>query len=541
MSGKSIIRFLSVCSDVLMNDKNTESQGAGSPGPASITYEEFGRFLARRAEVFLKAAFYLSGKRGQSGILTRPLLGALLSQSTQIEELLDAYGARTNSQWARFRSITATIKLFANVGYEILHIQHAQSAYRLLPVQHNFQQCTNQTLEFITEILCSATDYLLEEAANLNLPLGDLNEENAHYRETFPAGRLPDDQATSKLETVSQTVTMLSTAFLNLAAECRQALPKEDTRPQSYLCEMTGPVSEEKLRSLELRFHNLQSLYDTYVSTTEAEGFDRDIPVMRGHISVVLHLLRTARDFAHYYERHAGPTALYSSGSRVLVDPEQLLAVLINYSINFVREYLTCAEMLCQNMLKRYAEIGRITVAVPSYRGFHVRPATLVSKLALHYGSDIRMELAGDSYDARSPLDMFRANEKINAHKRKTLVSEIVRLNMVPEERTDRDLRSIMLGVILTLAERGKIIIYEQPLQIEEKPIQSGLKMLEQVSDEIVRLLITGKIDAATDTMVTFCGDKRVLEDIKLLAENGYGEDNFGNNTPLPDSLKYLR
>ena len=40
---------------------------------------------------------------------------------------------------------------------------------------------------------------------------------------------------------------------------------------------------------------------------------------------------------------------------------------------------------------------------------------------------------------------------------------------------------------------------------------------------------------------VTFIGDKRVLNDIKLLAESGYGEDKFGNNVALPDELSYLR
>jgi hypothetical protein len=32
-----------------------------------------------------------------------------------------------------------------------------------------------------------------------------------------------------------------------------------------------------------------------------------------------------------------------------------------------------------------------------------------------------------------------------------------------------------------------------------------------------------------------------VLEDIRLLAANGYGEDDFGNNLPLPEKLQYLR
>ncbi len=524
-----------------MNEINSENQGAGSTVPASVAYEDFGRVIAGRGEAFFKAVLYLSRRNSRSGALTRPLLGELLSQSTQIEELLDAYGAGNNSRWAAFRSMTAAIKLFSNVGYELLHIQHALAAYRLLPVEHNFEQCTNQTLDIVNDILCKAANYLIEEAAGLNLPIEEPKDETERYRETILVGRLPHDLTTRKLETVSQTITMLSTAFLNLAAECKQALPKEYTLPESYLCEMTGPVSEEKLRSLELRFHSLQSLYDTYVSTTETEVFDRDLPVMRGHISVVLHLLRVARDIAHYYERHAGPTAQLLSSRRVMVNPEQLLHVLINYSISFVSEYLTCAELLCQNMLKRYIETGRITVRVPPYRGFHVRPSTLIAKLVLHYGSDVRMEIENDSYDARSPLELFRANEKINAKKRKALVSEMVRLNLVPEECRDRDPRSIVLGAVLTLAERGKIIIYEQPLLIEETPVNTGVKMLEQVSDEIVRLFVTGKIDATTDTTTTFYGDKRVLEDIKLLADSGYGEDKFGNNIPLPDGLKHLR
>jgi hypothetical protein len=43
------------------------------------------------------------------------------------------------------------------------------------------------------------------------------------------------------------------------------------------------------------------------------------------------------------------------------------------------------------------------------------------------------------------------------------------------------------------------------------------------------------------DIEVTFTGDRRVLADINLLADNGYGEDDFGNNLPLPDKLSYLR
>ncbi len=511
-------------------------------GPITISYKEFKDLIGRRCERYLKAAGFVANHADQKCILTRPLLGELLSQSTQIEELLDSYGARNNCRWARFRSLTAAIKLFSNVSYELLHIQHSIPAYRLLVVKQDFNQMTEETLLFSEEILVKSTQELLAEAEKLNLPQLAGTVETSFYGEQLPSGRLPHDLAMRKIEAVSKTVSLLATAFLNLAAESKRVLPRSQTEPKAYLCEFTGPISEEKLRSLELRFHNLQSLYDTYVSTTETEVFDNDLPVLRGHISVVLHLLRTARDLAHYYERHAGPAARQlSKGRKRLVDPEDLLKHLIHYCINFVSLYLNCAERLCQNMLKRYTEVGRIEVGVPPYRGFHVRPSTLISKLVLHYGSSVKMKLEGDMYDASSPLELFRANEKINAHKRRSLAEEIIKLDLASSKTNGEDTFTLIRNTIMSLAERGKIIIYEQPLNIERKPLPPATGLLESVTDEIAKLQVTGKIDIIATIKATFIGDKRVLEDIRLLAENGYGEDNFGNNIPLPEQLQYLR
>ena len=439
-------------------------------GPVTISYDDFDDLIASRTERYFKAVGFLKNHAGNMSFLTRPLLGELLSQATQIEELLDSYGARNNTRWARFRLLTATIKLFSNVSYELLHIQHSMPAYRLLHVKRDFSKSTEETLSFA---------------------IPEIPEAEHYFDEKLPAGRLPHDLARRKIEAVSKTVSFLATAFLNLAAESRKILPRKHLASKASLCELTGPISEEKLRSLELRFHNLQSLYDTYVSTTETEVFDNDLPVLRGHISVVLHLLRLARDFAHYYERHAGPNArqLVQAQKR-LVQPEELLEKLIDYCISYVSEYLACAEMLCQHMLKRYTEIGTIEVGVPPYRGFHVRPSTLISKLVLHYGSEVKMKLGEDTYDASSPLELFRANEKINAHKRRSLAQEIICLNLVPSKDGQTDPESIIRNVVMTLAERGKVIIYEQPLTIEEKYFQTEAKLMEQVTDEIAKLQV---------------------------------------------------
>ena len=151
------------------------------------------------------------------------------------------------------------------------------------------------------------------------------------------------------------------------------------------------------------------------------------------------------------------------------------------------------------------------------------------------------MQMDEEDYDACSPLELFRANEKINAQKRRWLASEIVRLKLVQEQAGRSDISAIVRGVVLTLAERGKLILYEQPLQLPEEPTGKEGTLLEKVTDEMARLLAMGKIDVDANLTATFIGDKRVLADVKLLAESGYGEDNFGNNVPLPEKLGYLR
>lgn len=510
--------------------------------PFEISYEDFRHLIASRSIALLRVSSFLEVHGHSHRILTRPLVGELLFQSTQLEELLDSYGARNNSRWERFRSLTAAIKLFSYVSYELLHIQHSIPAYRLLDIGEDFAQRTAETIDFTEAILVEATRRLLVEARALGLPVHAVDLPREYYSERLPPGRLPHDLDLRKLETVSRTLSLLATSFLNLSAECKQALPKGQAAFDSLLYEYIGPVSEDKLRSFELRFHNLQSLYDTYVSTTETERIDPEIPVLRGHISVVLHLLRTARDFAHHIERHAGPIRDHLSlGRKRLVEPEILLGVMLNYSIHFVVRYLTCAEDLCRNMLGRYTEIITIEVPVPPYRGFHVRPSTLIANIVLHYGSQVTMELDGKTYDAKLPLDLFRANEEINAHKRLDIANALLGMNLVPESIEEQDIHTFIRSVLMTLSEHDKLILYEKPLQIEVSNARAGAPLLQQITDEIARLQVTGKIDIITQTKVRFIGDKRVLEDIRLLAEHGYGEDLSGNNIPLPDGLQYLR
>ena len=228
--------------------------------------ESFEKLIARRARRLLGIAKYLSECQTTAEMMVRPLMGALLSESTQVEEFLDACGARSNCEWCGFRSLTAAMKHFSDANYEMLHIRYSLPTYRLLPIEHDFVKATNETLEFTGRVLRHAAEQMLIKARQLGLPVPTAQAREKAYREELPSGRLPRMCITHKIEAVAETVTLLTTAFLNLAVQSRDVRAASRAKPSEYAGYLRDSVSEKKLRSLELEFHNLQSLYDDVIS-----------------------------------------------------------------------------------------------------------------------------------------------------------------------------------------------------------------------------------------------------------------------------------
>jgi hypothetical protein len=102
-------------------------------------------------------------------------------------------------------------------------------------------------------------------------------------------------------------------------------------------------------------------------------------------------------------------------------------------------------------------------------------------------------------------------------------------------------MQTLARSAIQALFSQNKLVLYERNLPVDEIRPLPDETAAEYITRALIQLLTMGKIDVVMDINVTFTGDQRVLQDIKLLAENGYGEDDFGNNLPLPEKLSYLR
>lgn len=504
---------------------------------------EFEALLRQRLAPLWRLLDCVVDLRIAESVATRRMIGHLLLESALTEALLDEYGAGLNRRWHRFRELMAALKSFAGVAQGLAHLDRRLPVYHLLAVDGDFAAATRHHLDQVWGLLRRVAAALQAEAQALGVAAASTGATCADFGERLPPGRLPRDIEDRLAGDAEATVTRLATEFLNL--EARGAFLHDAARvaPAEYAACFPEPINEERLRGLTFRFHNLQSLYDTRVAGTSTERADDNLGLLRGHVAVILHLLRIATDLAHYFERHIHPLGADAAGEALAVlETDTALGTLFAYAAAFASAYLAQCQRLCHDILRRHAEIGRRELPVPAYRGFHVRPSNLVARVVRHYGSEVRMELDGRSFDAASPLDLFRANEGINARKRRWLCAELARL--VPPGVEPDHPEAVAAGVaalITRLAGEGRIVIYCQPLRYSEDAGQREGGVLGNAAAEIAHLQASGQIDVRTDLTVSFVGDRRVLDDLDLLARHGYGEDAFGNNVVLPAELAYLK
>jgi hypothetical protein len=228
---------------------------------------------------------------------------------------------------------------------------------------------------------------------------------------------------------------------------------------------------------------------------------------------------------------------------RFPITSEKLLDMLFSYLLRYGREYTERAKHLCRTMIKSYSEVREISVPVPSYRGFHVRPSALIARIVAHYGSSVMMILNSKEYNAGVTLDLFRANEEINALKRRHIADVLKEMSSPDSEPADRreDLVRDLQLLFLDLVSDDHIIFYDSKLAFDDLEPYEDEPITDLACRYVRHYMSMSKMDVHSDIHVIFRGDNRALLDLKTLAENGYGEDRFGNNVVLPPEISYLR
>ncbi len=514
--------------------------------PRPVSQQLFDKLMRERSTLLLSTAKKLVFEGAECMQLTRPCLGVIQAESTQLEELLDAYGARNNHQWYPFRMQIAILKNFSTAGYELLHLLHTSQGYRLDTLQGEFHEHTRDAINYVTAFIFCALKHILLEAKGYGWPPPEDNL-GFDFSEDLPIGLLPQDRKGASGATATELVIKLATGFLNITEDAKFLNAAARSKPPKWSGVNFDRIGESSLRALESKIHNLQSTYDTYISDSDTETGDNNVPKLRGHISIVLHLLRVGTIFAHFYERHfkINAEALFCHSNCVLAS-DWFMDLFTHYLCRYSYNFMDDARNLCQGILKRYAVQRTWSIPVPSFFGFHVRPSALVSSIVMHYGSKVTMICDNTKHDARKSMELWRSNEWINQQKRhyiSTKLSEMDLTNSISKiENRSISKEDAVLATIRALAGQGVVRLLRYPLPVAPLIKQSNNKSLFALTQDVICDLHGQRyLSIVLDVKAKFCGDIRVLRDLRILAEHGYGENEFGTNIPLPPALDYLK
>lgn len=515
--------------------------------PRLVNQQLFDKFLRERSTLLLSMAKKLVLEGAESMELNRPCLGVIQAESTQLEELLDAYGARNNLQWYSFRMQIAILKNFSTAGYELLHLLHTSRSYSLDSLQDEFHQHTADAINYVSASIFCALKRLLQEGKNFSWPSPEDNL-GFDFSENLPIGHLPRDRKGVSGATANELIIKLATGFLNITEDAAFLQIAAKSKAPKWSGVDFNRNGEASLRALEGKIHNLQSTYDTYISDSDTETGDNNVPRLREYISIVLHLLRVGTIFAHFYERHfkINASVLFCNANCVLAS-DWFMELFVHYLCHYSYKFMENARSLCQSILKKYAVIETVSIPVPPYFGFHVRPSVLVSSIVMHYGSKVTMICDASKYDAKNTMDLWRTNEWINQKKRQYISETISKMDL-SEIISKIDSKAIstedgVLAVIRMLAGQGAVRLLRYPLPVA--PLLTKLaksdKSLFALTLDVISTLHTHRyLSILLEVKADFRGDIRVLRDLGILAEHSYGENEFGTNIPLPPELDYL-
>jgi hypothetical protein len=409
---------------------------------------------------FLRIHNFLLKKRRPH---TRKFYSHLIEESEELESFLDDHCARDNRTWYFFGELVACIRNLAKAAFILEHIQSRFHAYDLRDKEAEaFLKGARNALDFLDETIFALFEELRKESQRLGIkpPRGTLREDS--FGEVYPQKRLPytiDEEAESDARKVLAKV---ASQYLGVVTKVEN-FGWNDAANHSDQHGNLVPhkVDEERSREVAAIIHNLQSTYDQHIRRTPLEAQDQSLKRFRGFVSMPLHLMSIVNWISHLYQRHilASRQAKDGKGIGSIVDGRRIMDIMVRFALFHANRYLQAGKELAREILVKYTEVGTCELKVPPKLGFHLRPASLIAKLAKYYGTKLSLIVDGREYDASNVL-------------------------------------SISMAAGLISRKGYKTVLFE--------------------------------------------GDRRVLEDLRLLSEANYGEDENGNPTSLPQELSHL-
>ena len=350
-----------------------------------------------------------------SGVdISRKFYADLNQEAEYLETFLDSYGARENKRWIFFSEYVASIR---NLGLGAFFIRHLMDRYPFYNLrdeedtQKEFYKQAQAALDFINDSIRRLYQEIIlaGEANGLKVAKsGDCIQKDSDIESNK---RLPKNISQDDVTNEEDIIIALCEKVKMTARMMKDAAIKRTDDVSELKKLIPAKLNEQRARLFVNHVHTVQSEFDTYVKNTRIEQENPDLKLLRGAVSMSLHLLETVLWLCHFYERHEDEIRIDESKKKIalMVDKNQLFAHIINFAYHFGNHFISESSKIADELLLTFVKTIQVEVSVPQPLGFHARPSTYISLIARQYDEDLFLIIDGEKINAHSVMSLLQA------------------------------------------------------------------------------------------------------------------------------------
>jgi len=395
-----------------------------------ISEEDFLILAKTPCDHFLNVFFLFKRKDDEKKEISRKFYSNLTQEAECLENFMDQYGARENKKWSFFVECLASIRNLSIAAFFTRHILDRYPYYNLRESEQKKDKFNNASLGVLGFLNRSILDLLKElcataETNGLNVTIDMDNQ--IEFTEIESNTRLPRNVAEDQVKDEEEHVIEICEKIKHISRLMNDSKISQLQNRNELKLAVLKKYNEKRARMHKNLIHNIQSDFDTHIKNTRVEAIYQDLKILRGYVSMPLHLLEISLWLAHFYERHEDEIRPGENRTRIsmIVNKDVLLDKIINFGFYYSQYFINEGNLLAGEILKCFTKIVKVELPVPKPLGFHARPSTLISIIGRQFDDlELSVIIDGEKFNAKSVMSLLQVGGIIADKGYQTIIFE---------------------------------------------------------------------------------------------------------------------
>ena len=379
-----------------------------------ISEEDFLTIAVPPCEQFLNIFFLFKRRVEEGKDVSRKFYSNLTQEAEWLENFMDQYGARENKQWSFFVECLASIRNLSIAAFFTRHLLDRYPYYNLKESnlrENQFKNASTNVLIFLNESILDLLVELYASSEENGLMISIDTNIQIEFTDIESNTRLPRNISEDDIKNEKERVVEICEKIKHISRLMNDFKITQLEEVNELKLAVLKTYNEKRARMHKNLIHNIQSDYDTYIKNTKIEVAYKELKILRGYVSMPLHLLDVSLWLAHFYERHEDEIRPGMNRTRIsmIVNKDIILDKIVNFGFFYSQYFISEGNKLSDEVLKFFTKVLKVTFPTPKPLGFHARPSTLVSIIARRYEDlDLSVIVDGERFNAKSVMSLLQ-------------------------------------------------------------------------------------------------------------------------------------